>query len=365
MQIDNLSPWGAQLAPAWGKNGKMQMTLVVKTGFHWDNEGTLTPIPQEEIELETAERFHNDDAINASLAAANDIVPFKQGFEILFQGTAYPPTQEATIMRLSAALCKTNAPDTEYWKKELLVIGKRHWKKSFVGLMQASPEPLTPTPVQYEYAYGGRKLDDEGNEKETNGRCEQNPVGIGYVADGHGWNLPQIEQQPLITKAKQKAKPAGFAAIAHVWPPRWQHFKNMDTAAAEKGRCPYPANVEPSLYNAAPEDQQFKTAPAPNDHLVLVGWHKSKDQQQLALPEATPKVMAYEDKKWTELLLTCDTLIVDANNQAIYQLWRAGIEFDPGNMPATRFQLTDPWHEQWLASEQDKQHTEEATKDDR
>ncbi|MEJ2042578.1 MAG: DUF2169 domain-containing protein [Reinekea sp.] len=349
MQINNHSPWAAQLAPAWGKDRKQQMTVIVKTGFCWDTQGKLTPIEQNDIAFEGAERFFDDDYENASLAASNDLVPFKDGFELLVTGTAHPANKQAKKMQLAVAFTRGSDENLKTdWEKQLTVFGRRHWQRTLLGTVPSIPPAIEPTPVRYEYAYGGKKTDKDGNEKLKKGLYLQNPSGLGFSAGKTEHRLPLIEREPLITHPSQQVKPAGFGPIANSWEPRKSLFAELDNKAAANARCPYPASLNTKLYNSAPEDQQFTTPPADGTCLVLSGWHPDIALQRIELPTTGPSVMVFRQAQWQAMPMAWDTLIIDADNQRLYQLWRGAIPFDPAHIELMQFHLTDPTHQQWL-----------------
>ena len=354
MQIDNTSPWATQLAPAWGKDRMQQMTLVVKTGYRWDDEGSLTPLMQGEITIEAGERFYQDDAENASVAAGNDTVPFKHGFEILATGTAHTINPKANVTTVSIALVdERNGQTKTQWMKTLSVFGKRRWQRRFLSVMPTVPEALVPTPIRYELAYGGKKLDSTGQEKKKKGRFKKNPVGQGFAANGKEHWLPQIEQAPLIKRKGQRVEPAGFGPVATTWEPRWPSFENLDDAAAQAGRCFYEQPVNERMFNCAPQDQQFSEPPAEGLMLQLTGLHATHKTQTIPLPEAQPQAMVYINEQWEALPLACDTLIIDADNQVLYQLWRGARHYNPARVEMMTFNVSDARHEQWLQAQAD------------
>ena len=86
MQIENNTPFAAATLPMWHRNRKIHPILVIKTGYRWNDEGQLSALTQDEIIIEPVDRYTNDDAENASLEASADMVPFKNGFELLASG---------------------------------------------------------------------------------------------------------------------------------------------------------------------------------------------------------------------------------------------------------------------------------------
>jgi len=349
MQIDNFSPWAHEAMPMWGKNRKLQPILAVKTGFRWDEHGKLTPLTTEEITIEAVERFFDDDAENRSVAAGAELVPFKKGFELFIHGTAYPHKSNVAT-RVCAELLAKNGHAS--WSKELLVFGERQWKRSLLGLIPSDPKPLQPLPLAYEYSFGGK------NETKENQLFEPNPSGIGFSTLDDIKLLPQIEQRPTITSPKQKVAPAGFAPLASHWQPRLKKLAAMDSEAALAGLCPYPMLVDDTLYNAAPEDQQWSKPPQPTDFIRLTGFHAEQVEQQIEVPVCQPLVLVNKKDKAD---LTWDTLIIDADNCQLYQIWRAQIPVAVDTLPSLHIQITDPVIEAMLNKASSSEVSEDGT----
>ncbi|MFQ3229590.1 DUF2169 domain-containing protein [Reinekea sp.] len=328
MNIDNKSQWAYCIVPQWTIDRNLKPLLVVKTGYQWDDQGVLTPLPETDIEIEVVDRFYDDDAQNKSLAACNDMVPFKKGFELFLTGTAHSLTPTQSIM-VGMALQDTTA--RTLWHKKCRVTGVRHWQRGLLGWQPSEPALFQNLAMQYEFAYGGTCS------KNTDKTFRENPIGVGYKISGEQKSLPRIEQAPWLFNPKQSRSPAGFAALAPHWSPRLERLQSLDAEAAAQGACPYSWPVDPNLFNAAPEDQ-ILTEP-PNQHclLQLQGLHPKYEVQTIALPKNTPQAQY----KTALLPLVWDTLIIDADKQRLYQLWRVSIPITLSQLPSLTLTLSN------------------------
>lgn len=322
LQLDNQSPWLAALNPGWSATRQHQTTLVIKTAYWFSSRGQVSimePVPA----IEEADRHHGD-AGTSSLAAICESVPFKQGGELLCHGTAQPPEENTKVMEVKLDLRRV---DSDFWYKTLRVSGPRSWRRVLLSTAPGEPAPLQPLPLRYESAYGGS---DPRKPEET---CAANPVGQGYSRTSRhhpALQVPQIELGPDWLRAPtQRPTPAGFGPLAQGWFPRSALTPAIDEAAASQGLCPFAEDLPPDLYNAAPQDQRFGAPFQGNETLFLQGLVADADPRGILtkLPGEQPGAwLARSESDQRPLSLICDTLIVDADEQALYLLWRCAID---------------------------------------
>lgn len=328
MNIENNSQWAYSIVPQWSIDRKLQPLLVIKTGYQWDDQGVLSPLPEADIEIEVVDRFYKDDAENKSLAASCDTVPFKKGFELLLTGTAH---SQVPIQSITVSVALLDATQEPFWQKQCRVTGERHWQRSLLGWQPSDPTLFQSLPLQYEYAYGGQCS------KNPDSTFNKNPVGVGFKINSDQRSLANIEQAPWLTNPKQNRTPAGFAPLAPHWSPRLERLKALDADAAAQGGCPYAWPVDRSLYNSAPADQILAAPPAPQCFLKLQGMHPINETQTVALPVITPQA-------WYQaalLPLAWDTLIIDADKQRLYQLWRVSVPINLSQLPSLKLSLSN------------------------
>ncbi len=318
LDLINESPWTAGVYAGWGRDRRHQMTVVVKAGFRFDMRGVLSA--EYGVEMETSERHHGD-ALMSGLAAASDIVPFKAGGELLLSGTAYPAGRDIRAVKTEVALVFA---DGRRWLKSLRITGRRHWQRKLLMMLPGDPEPMEPTPIRYEYAYGG--IDQARHALEA-----RNPVGLGFAKYGrvaNGQEMARIEKAPaFITKPSDHPEPSGYGPIAAGWQPRRSEAENVDEEALAAGLCPYQREPSPILFNCAPPDQRFPKPFVGDETLTLRGFFQELGDAPvtLRLPRLRPEAHLSLEGELSPVSLACDTLLVDTELRTVSLLWRGAI----------------------------------------
>ncbi len=318
LELANETCWAAMLVSGWARDRSRQLTLVIKQGYRFELDGSVSPLERETLELEGVDRYHGD-PLASSLAAACELVPFKAGGEFLLTGTAYPPTEQARVMRVEAGI---RFSDGTAWQKRLHVFGERRWQRSWLGWRPSGPQPLEPLPLRYEYAFGG--YDEVRDESDP-----RNPVGCGFTVRGRaqaGQRLPQIEcESDPVRRPGDRPAPAGFGPLPVQWEPR-SDLAAIDEEALALGLCPYREPVSAALHNAAPVDQRFPQPFKGDEVVVLKGFFKERHAAvEIALPTAIPQAFLIGPDRWHRLELCCDTISVDADARQLSLLWRGAI----------------------------------------
>ncbi len=320
LELANQSNWAAGLYPGWGKDKNYQYTLVVKQRFTFELTGEL--VATNEAAAIQQNDVYSGDPLTSSLKAANEIAPFKKGGEIIIFGTAYPHKSQAKASPVKVEI----KGEALHWKKELVVSGTRIWTKGFLGLKASEAHLLKPTPLTYEFTYGGSHPENEEIV------VESNPAGMGYVGKGknsENVKLPQIEEiNSLVSSLKDSPVVAGFAPIAPFWSPRDQLNQDINEQAARKGDCHYGKNIPDTLHNCAPVDQQFEQAFTGKELISLSGFFESVRSINLRLALETPDVILLDSEQENYLSPVLDTIVIDADAQTIECLWRCAIAHD-------------------------------------
>lgn len=130
--------------------------------------------------------------------------------------------------------------------KTLYVIGNRTWRRDGTP---GDPENFTEMPIHYSRAFGG-----EGN--------QLNPIGIGVgkvQMDGHEVHpMPNIEWPgKLIQSKSDKPAPAGLGPFDITWAQRWPKIGTYDAKWIREQLPGLAKDMDLSMWNAAPEDQQL------------------------------------------------------------------------------------------------------------
>jgi len=317
LELANQSQWSASIYPGWGEDRGYQYTVVVKQSFSFDLTGKINALPACDPIQQTDE--YQGDPLASSLKAVNETAPFKKGGEIIVYGTAYPHKPKAV-----ASSVKVEIRGETQWKKELVVSGTRTWLKGFMGIKASEASHLKPTPLCYEYAYGGSHPQNDALVVETN------PIGIGYTGQGkniENTKLPQIElTQHLISIPKDVPVTAGFAPIPAFWAPRNKIGADIDEQAAKIGDCYYGKNVAANLFNCAPEDQQMEKPFTGNECISLSGFFETVSTPvNLKLKIEKPDVILLDSEQEEYLSPILDTIIVNTDELKFHCIWRQAI----------------------------------------
>ncbi len=318
LELLNESPWSAGLYTGWGRDRQHQMTLVVKAGFRFDARGTVSA--EQGVEIETSDR-HYDAPLTSALEAASDIVPFKAGGELLLSGTAYPPHRTALVAKTEAALVFA---DGRRWSKSLRITGRRRWQRKLVMMLPGDPEPMAPTPIRYEFAYGG--VDRVRQALEA-----RNPVGLGFAKYGrvaNGQEMARIEKGPaFVSKPSEHPAPAGYGPIPAGWQPRRGETENVDEEALAAGLCPYAQQPSPTMFNYAPPDQRFPAPFAGGEAVTLRGFFPNLNDTAVSfqLPRLQLEAHLSLEGALQPVALVCDTVIVDTELSTVSLVWRGAI----------------------------------------
>jgi hypothetical protein len=290
-----------KLYTGFNEQQQLQMTCLIKAAWKFNFQGELTALTVREFEIEETDRYLNKPH-HSSLIAANEIMSYKKGAELLLYGTAQIPHSNSTSTHASLQI---EWPGKS-WKKTLYIFGKRYWRSCFLRKFPSKPEILTPLPLQYEFAFGGK-------DKKTNQLYAANPIGLGFTTSRHivDLALPQIETIPLITRISHHPIPAGFAPLA----PAWQLTNQTKTESF------YPTS-------SAPLDQRFNELFKGGEKIALQGLVASIQPNTLLsfhLPYYRPKLQLYADQKQAVFQPLCDTIVIDSDKKILQMIWRLGI----------------------------------------
>lgn len=315
LELINRTEDAAEIFRGWAPDHSSVAILAVRTRYHFGPAGLGE---RGSTEIEPSDRYYGSPA-DSSLARAGDGVPFKTGTDCLFYGTARPPRDG---MRGCGVRVTANTAAGGF-DKSLRVAGRRYWQRSPVGLVPSKPEPVQPTPLCYEYAFGG--VDRKARELET-----RNPVGMGLNErriTAKGAELPRIEYpKAAMTSWSKRPPPAGLGPIAPGWEPRRRRNDQLDTEALAAGLCPYPDPVPEGLYNTAPEDQRLPAPVTGGERLMLTGFGQACPSPiQLTLPKPDLHLRVTDGHHASTVELTTDTVEIDADAGTLDLLARARV----------------------------------------
>ena len=158
--------------------------------------------------------------------------------------------------------------------KNLHVFGNRQWNKRGPVFSISEPEPFTRIRIDYANAFGGPDY-------------PQNPTGKGMPpADASApWLLPNIELPGKpITFTDDRPAPAGLGPLDFTWPQRFSKAGTHDQKWLETRFPGFAADMDWTLFNAAPEDQWLSGFFAGEEAFEVSGMHAEKSTVSGRLP---------------------------------------------------------------------------------
>lgn len=156
--------------------------------------------------------------------------------------------------------------------KRLLVSGDRRW---FAG-GRTAPVPFVELPISYERAYGGPNY-------------ALNPLGIGFAPiaapNGSFHPLPNIEAwDGRVESSLDEVAPAGFGPLDFVWPQRFSKAGTYDQRWFAEQFPGFAADMDWTVFNAAPADQQIDGFFRGDESFALWNMHPTQPLQEGVLP---------------------------------------------------------------------------------
>ncbi|MCD0501505.1 DUF2169 family type VI secretion system accessory protein [Bordetella petrii] len=172
-----------------------------------------------------------------------DYVMPKPHPEFLLSGHAYTAHQEDK----TKCMVSVQVGDK---KKEGIVFGDRYWN----GDVITAPQPFESKPLTWDNSFGGTGF-------------AANPLGTGIdeieVAGIRAVRLPNLESPIDRVHAKrQRVEPFNFGQIRIDWPQRLEKMGSCDETWVQNVGTGFFDDMQPSVFNAAAEDQIWKNKEA-------------------------------------------------------------------------------------------------------
>lgn len=206
-------------------------------------------------------------------ASSPDTGMVKSRAEFLLSGSAYAPggapTQSCEVSVRVGGL-----------EKRLRVSGDRHWEDD----QATAPLPFTEMPLTWEGAFGGAGF-------------EHNPLGKGATdLEGTGGPirpLPNVERlDDAVQSLEDRPEPASFGPLDFAWPQRQSKAGTYDEAWLEEQFPGHALDMDWTIFNAAPDDQQLPGGSFCGDEdFELAGLHPSKPSLTGSLPRLAARCL--------------------------------------------------------------------------
>ena len=242
-------------------DGRCHFVLTLLVGFSFDRPRALVS----EIDLWKTAASELE-----SEGGALDEGHVKVRGEVLVNGKCHAPHGEPVpVWHVRVRLAGVD--------KRLAVLGDRHWK---LGI-PTEPEPFVVMPVDWAHAFGG-----EGFAK--------NPLGKGYApakTDGGKIHaLPNIENPKRLIKApSDRPEPAGFAPLDFSWPQRMKKAGTYDDTWLKTRYPGYAADMDPTIFNTAPEDQYLAAYFSGGEEFLIENMHPERVRIEGRLPDVVTR----------------------------------------------------------------------------
>jgi len=236
--------------------------------------------------------------------------------EVLVTGRCCASKEKASAGEVSL---KTGPID-----KTLYVFGNRFWKKT-VGMVGtiSDPEPFEEMEISYENAFGGAEY-------------KKNPLGKGFgsIVSTTGAKihpLPNIENpDELIGSPKDRPDPAGFGPIDLSWPQRMEKVGTYDEKWLEELFPGLAADMDPTYFNVAPEDQWIDGFFNGDESFEIRGMHPEKKILSSRLPGIKSRCFINQKTKegetFKELKTSLDTVWIFPHAEKGVIIWRGVAE---------------------------------------
>lgn len=280
------------------------LTVTIKGTFRMQADGIATLVDSGEALLVEGDRHIGDDT-EKSLEYATDFAFYKPNTDLLFKGSCHVPEGKAE------ELCKVSF-GLKGEEQSLYVFGDRYWQNSLLGGKEpGKPEPFSKMPLVHENSFGGEWF-------------ETNPVGKGV----DGERLPNIEHPDhLIVSPNDRPQPVGFAPVHSLWQPRKAKMGTFSKQWEEQRWPWFPADMDWSLFNAAPAPLQREGFLKGNETIVMENLHPGIPSYHCRLPELRCRCFingehARQVANFREVPVNLDTLWVNGDEELMVLVWR-------------------------------------------
>ena len=278
--------------------------LVVKATFDL-NDDTSPTLSDDQERL--SGDIHHGGAPATSLRYPSDVVPCKEGVDVVATGYIYAP-DGAAVAESRLVLGSID--------KRIAAVGKRRWRGNTLG----APEPFERIALRYENAFGGPGFDP-------------NPFGTGI----DGTDPPTLERlDDALASPDQRPRPGCLSPI------RAAAGKGgtFDAAWIASGRPEPPKDFDKTVFNAAPSDQRCAALEG-DEAFSLTGTRKDGKAWRGSLPGLVPRCFWLKDDEVVSMAMTLDTVVFDTERAKLLLVWRGRIEGSPPYVWSTFGPLDD------------------------
>ena len=290
------------------------LSFIVKATFALENQRLPIALPAKDQAEFAGDEMYMDE-IGRSLRYSSDLVMFKPFGEVLVTANAHAPNGHSATS-VDVAL------NIGHITKKLRVFGDRVWLRDTQGqFVVEGPAPFKQMPLRWERAFGGLNF-------------THNPMGRGIepwtAEDGRKlFYLANIEApHDPIHSLDQRPPPECFAPISPQWQPRFGREGTRDQHWATFVAPLPPRDYDPSVAQAAPQDQWLKGYWKGDERIELVNMHPEHPNFVTALPGTRLRFFleghfkGSKDVEFGEVPLHLDTVHIDMTTARMHMTWR-------------------------------------------
>ncbi len=315
LQLENKTPFAAQLAFFPNQHGVDSLYIIVKATFNIGQQWTLA---DEQKQLQSEDEYWSDDSLNSSLKKASDLHIGKPVTDVIMLANARSPNgQEVKQMDVSLSVGNIN--------KTIRVLGDRQWDHGRIS----SATPFSVMPLIYEKAFGGICQQD-GNIIAAEVR---NPVGCGFCGkrDASEMNdlpLPNLEDpKQLLQRVGDIVTPAGFSFISPNWHPRASYAGTYDDNW-QNSRAPYlPKDFDLRFFNMSHPDLIYPGYLMGGEPVQISGVHP-KGTLAFNLPVVALTADVNIKSRIEKPVFNLETILIEPDKLELGMTWKAAMPCD-------------------------------------
>lgn len=331
MNIDNQTPFVADLTISHNRDGREQLVVILKATYRVHDHGAPEPA-EEQSPVIPADVYHGEPA-TSSLFFESELMPKKPATDVVLVGHAYAPHQRpATQVDVGLRVGPVS--------KIIRVFGDRYWDIGLLRQRQTPPLPFEKMPLIFERAFGGE--DREGEEGKRK-REPRNPVGRGYFWPSNPaktWPLPNLEDpKALINNLRDRPPPVCFGFVGRHWQPRVDLVGTYDEAW-QQARFPLlPEDFDERHFNAAHPDLITQTHLQGDEPVEAHHVTATSTPWRFNLPGYRPHAEVSVGNQKEAVQLDFDTLLLQPDEDQFSMIWRGNLDIHNQLLKVTKIQV--------------------------
>lgn len=338
MSVINHTPFPAMAFRQYNFAGELNGIVCARGTYEIAINAPLK-LSEEQSPLILADQYESDPH-SSGITAQSDLVPYKPGTDVTFQGSAFTPDRQPS----ASWLCGFRVGGLE---RTLRVHGRRFWEPRFsrgklIRWDMTPAEVTTEVPLHWNLAWGGKLPCQAGEEVDV---CRSNPLGCGIVDLEHCdpsmcYPAPQLEDPNVpISDWKSDYVPYGMGPIPPWWRPRQQYAGSYDENWRNTRHPLLPRDFDYRFYQCAPAGQIASPYLQGDESIELVHLTQVQRHIHTSLPGVRLRMRIMRDGGYgyADLQLDGVHFFIKREKPRVYLTWRASFPWPDGKgMPELR-----------------------------